>query len=151
MSYKRYILYFIAILVLLIIGGNLTNNYYNTLVSSNDLNFIKQTLINLLSYGGVGIVLGIENLIKENKKDGKWKFDYTKMIIAGIPTFLLSLPFVWAAIIIIFLDGKVDNIIMTIYNLITIFNIVFGYICISCIYREEEKCILEFRNLIKLR
>ena len=149
-SYIRYILYFAVILFLLVIGGKMTANYYNDLVDFNELSFIRQTLINLLSYGGVGIVLGMESLIKENRKDGKWRFNYKKMIVIGIPALVLSLPMIWGIIIIICLNGKVNDNVMTIYNFMTIFNVIFGYILITSIYREEERRILEFRNLINI-
>ena len=47
----------------------------------------------------------------------KGRFDFKKLIIVGLPAFVLSTPVIWAIIIIICLKGKVDNIIMTIYNL----------------------------------
>ena len=80
----------------------------------------------------------------------KGKFDFKKLIIVGLPAFVLSTPVFWAIIIIICLKGKVDNIIMTIYNFMIIFNIILGYVFITSIYIEEEKKVLEFRNLIKI-
>ena len=53
----------------------------------------------------------------------KGRFDFKKLIIVGLPAFVLSTPVFWAIIIIICLKGKVDNIIMTIYNFMIIFNI----------------------------
>ena len=54
----------------------------------------------------------------------KGRFDFKKLIIVGLPAFVLSTPVIWAIIIIICLKGKVDNIIMTIYNFMIIFNII---------------------------
>lgn len=149
-KYKRYILYFIVILVLLMIGGKLTAGYYNELTESNNISFIKQSLINLLAYGGVGVVLGIDNLIREKRKEGKWKFDFKKLLIVGLPALVLSTPVFWATIIIICLKGKVDGNIMTIYNFMIIFNIILGHVFVTSIYREEERKVLEFRNLIRI-
>ena len=132
------------------IGGKLTAGYYNELAESNKISFTKQSFINFVTYGGVGAILGIDNLIKENSKEGKWRFDFKKLIIVGLPAFVLSTPVIWAIIIIICLKGKVDNIIMTIYNFMIIFNIILGYVFITSIYREEERKVLEFRNLIKI-
>ena len=149
-KYKRYLLYFVVIVVLLMIGGKLTAGYYNELAESNKISFTKQSFINFVTYGGVGAILGIDNLIKENSKEGKWRFDFKKLIIVGLPAFVLSTPVIWAIIIIICLKGKVDNIIMTIYNFMIIFNIILGYVFITSIYIEEERKVLEFRNLIKI-
>lgn len=80
----------------------------------------------------------------------KGRFDFKKLIIVGLPAFVLSTPVFWAIIIIICLKGKVDNIIMTIYNFMIIFNIILGYVFITSIYIEEERKVLEFRNLIKI-
>lgn len=132
------------------IGGKLTAGYYNELAESNKISFTKQSFINFVTYGGVGAILGIDNLIKENSKEGKWRFDFKKLIIVGLPAFVLSMPVFWAIIIIICLKGKVDNIIMTIYNFMIIFNIILGYVFITSIYIEEERKVLEFRNLIKI-
>lgn len=132
------------------IGGKLTAGYYNELAESNKISFTKQSFINFVTYGGVGAILGIDNLIKENSKEGKWRFDFKKLIIVGLPAFVLSTPVIWAIIIIICLKGKVDNIIMTIYNFMIIFNIILGYVFITSIYIEEERKVLEFRNLIKI-
>lgn len=132
------------------IGGKLTAGYYNELAESNKISFTKQFFINLVTYGGVGAILGIDNLIKENSKEGKWRFDFKKLIIVGLPAFVLSKPVFWAIIIIICLKGKVDNIIMTIYNFMIIFNIILGYVFITSIYIEEERKVLEFRNLIRI-
>ena len=149
-KYKRYLLYFVVIVVILMIGGKLTAGYYNELAESNKISFTKQFFINLVTYGGVGAILGIDNLIKENSKEGKWRFDFKKLIIVGLPAFVLSTPVFWAIIIIICLKGKIDNIIMTIYNFMIIFNIILGYVFITSIYIEEERKVLEFRNLIKI-
>ena len=40
----------------------------------------------------------------------KGRFDFKKLIIVGLPAFVLSTPVFWAIIIIICLKGKVDNI-----------------------------------------
>lgn len=74
------------------IGGKLTAGYYNELAESNKISFTKQSFINLVTYGGVGAILGIDNLIKENSKEGKWRFDFKKLIIVGLPAFVLSTP-----------------------------------------------------------
>ena len=40
------------------IGGKLTAGYYNELAESNKISFTKQSFINLVTYGGVGAILG---------------------------------------------------------------------------------------------
>ena len=76
----------------------------------------------------------------------KGRFDFKKLIIVGLPAFVLSTPVFWAIIIIICLKGKVDNIIMTIYNFMIIFNIILGYVFITSIYIEEERKVLDLRG-----
>ena len=79
----------------------------------------------------------------------KGRFDFKKLIIVGLPAFVLSTPVFWAIIIIICLKGKVDNIIMTIYNFMIIFNIILGYVFITSIYIEEERKVLELEILLR--
>ena len=71
----------------------------------------------------------------------KGRFDFKKLIIVVLPAFVLSTPVFWAIIIIICLKGKVDNIIMTIYNFMIIFNIILGYVFITSIYRRGKESI----------
>ena len=65
------------------IGGKLTAGYYNELAESNKISFTKQSFINLLTYGGVGAILGIDNLIKELIQDIESDLDECSVFYCG--------------------------------------------------------------------
>ena len=94
-SLVKNISYLVIILVFFSSGTLLLKNYELQLQQTFKPNLIYLTLINLISCGGIGVVLGLSNLNIGLKKEGKWKVDKTKLIIIGIPSFMVSMTFVW--------------------------------------------------------
>lgn len=93
----------------------------------NNINLI--TAIYILFFGGIGVVLGLDNFTKELKKDGKWKIDIPKIIILGLPSLLFSIP------------NLVYNIIPSAlqfaYSIGLVSCIVFGYTLITSLFKED--------------
>lgn len=92
---------------------------------------------------GLGILLGLENLVRETRKEGIWRICWPKIICLVIPLLYLSIAVLFqfsgneilGAIIVypvnIFLNKSLD--------LLPILQIMCGYFIMTSIYKQGEK------------
>lgn len=78
-----------------------------------------------------GIILGLEYLLNERKKEGKWSFNIHRFILVGIPSFISAMYyFFYYCPIFIVIPFRLPNLIFT--NTFFIFSgILFGYVLIT--------------------
>jgi len=86
----------------------------------------------------IGVALGVEHLMRQAKSEGIWKLNIPKFIFLGLPVLYLASIYITTFLF-------KSNILFTpIYNLlnstslITIFQILYGYIIITCFYKEKS-------------
>ncbi|MTI81244.1 MAG: hypothetical protein FH758_10235 [Firmicutes bacterium] len=94
---------------------------------------------------GIGLILGLEHLISEVKKDGTWKINLPKITIMGLPSLYFSLTYFLGFSNNQFLQKVflVDPILSTLIkygtNFILIFQLIFGYVVITSFYKHSGK------------
>lgn len=142
-KWLRYFIYAILIFIIAYVGNNSLNNILN---EQQHTFVFRPHLINfvmLLTYGGVGVVLGVETLFAEIKKQGKWKFNIPKLIFFGLP----SVVFSFILDFYIFANGFsnfpiLGDLIMALYSdriCVAIAQLILGYTLITCLYKEIEE------------
>ena len=135
-SWKKYLFCIFAIFCLAYWGLKVTKMYYAQYYRFEESKFIYSSILYIISYGAIGAVLGLDSLIKERNKAGKWTINISKIIIIGIPSLIFALP-----LNLLLIDGiSVPNVIMKILandNLMVICNVILGYIITTSFYKVE--------------
>ncbi len=93
MNYKIWLKYFIYILILIFVvsfGSFFLEQINADIEKSLNINPTSLNFIMAIYYGSIGGLFGLEFLYKEIKKEGKWKINYPKLIILGVPSLLIS-------------------------------------------------------------
>ena len=133
-NWLKYFLYAVVLICYITLSDKmivfLTNQYYHFTIGPSLLLLVK-TIIFII----VGLLLGLESLILETRKEGKWKVNLPKVIFLGLPSLYFSIgtliyfycPIAFVQVTLCypirhFFDG----------NFLTVFQIILGYtICTS--------------------
>jgi hypothetical protein len=138
----KYFVYIVLILVLLYIRDYIVyqSQSYSKMNFRFNINYIILiAIINML----IGISFGLQYLFNEYKKIGRWKINFPKIILMGIPTFYFSISY----FLLYSKNQFINNIIAyPIFRLmhsgsgfITIFQIIFGYIIITSFFKHIKE------------
>ena len=93
-NYKKplaYLAYSLGLISLLVLIGNI-NSHFIKIINETFRIYPWQIYV-LLMYFPIGIYLGIPNLLKVLKKTGRWRIDYYKIVLVGLPMIYVS--FYW--------------------------------------------------------
>lgn len=84
-QWLKYLFYMVIILIIVLLRvyiTKLTKGYYS---ETYQMNFYLLTIMVLINVT-LGLLLGLEHLIKEIKTEGTWKINLPKLILLGIPS-----------------------------------------------------------------
>jgi len=114
------------------VTGKLTFSYTRTWGAGNSyiLLITVPSIFNLV----IGLFLGLDHFIVEYKKPGTWKINLPELVIVGLPSLFFSLTYHVALINIVQLSYATLGT-----NFIPVFQIVLGYVLITCLYKNYEK------------
>lgn len=141
-SWLKYLFYIILIFAVIFlreyVGGLFTANYKQ----AYRINFSLIT-INMLIVVSIGILLGLEHIISETRKEGTWKINSPKIILLG----LTSLYFSLTSFLIFSNIQFVQKIIaFPLYKLlkygsgyVPLFQLILGYVIITSFYKCNKK------------
>jgi len=101
-----------------------------------------QNILIIVFYGGIGLLLGLEHLIPEIRKEGTWVINIPKLLLMGIPSLYFSL-----AVFIYYSSNQlVRNISYPIGILLTnnqsfieVFPLILGYSIITSFYKKIDR------------
>lgn len=122
-------IYLILIVVLFWGGTAILSNHSKEIQMYYRPNLVLIILTKLTFFGGVGVVLGLDNFIVQLKKEGNLKFNIPKLVVIGLPSLILSIPYLWAAFV-PFAMPFLDPISLA-------SSIVLGYTFVSSIFKEN--------------
>jgi hypothetical protein len=128
-----YLIIILLIILLFVIGSKLLSNHIeeSKLTFHRNLQFIK--LIYIISFGFIGILLGLDNLLLKLRSDGKFKLNIPKLIFWGVPLIIVMLvdTNIWIKLI--------PEIDMFSNYILVISSLILGYTLISSIEKHEFK------------
>jgi hypothetical protein len=140
MKYKLWLKYGIYILLLTAliflkeyVTGKLEFSYKRSWGS--DGSYILLITIPLIFNLLIGLSIGIDHFIGETKKAGTWKINLPKIVLIGLPSLFFSLTYHFACIQNQFVQNKLLRYVTLGTNFIPVFQIVLGYVLITCLYK----------------
>jgi hypothetical protein len=86
----------------------------------------------------IGMLLGLDHFVNEIKKTGRWKINITKLTIMGIPSLFLSLAYHFMYINIEVIQIGLWSIASHFENNFPVFQIILGYVVITCSYKYQK-------------
>jgi len=87
----------------------------------------------------IGLLLGIEHFIVEIRKAGTWKINLPKLLLVGLPSLFFSLTYHVALINNPFVQSKLLRYATLGTYFIPVFQIVLGYVFITCLFKTTQK------------
>lgn len=127
-NWLKYFIYLLLIVTLSWMGITILSNYHAEVQRSYNANIFLIMFVNLIFFGGIGVVLGLDNFILQLKIKGQWRVNIPKLIILGLPSLILSTPYLWFILL--------PSATQFMNAICLISNIVLGYILVSSIIRE---------------
>lgn len=93
--------------------------------------------LQFLNFSAVGIVFGMEALMSEAKRDGKWKVNLARLFIMGIPSFLLGAYFILWSMLSIF--PSLSSLTFADFGIfVNLMQMLFGYSVVTSFYKDKE-------------
>jgi hypothetical protein len=139
------------VFILLLVGAVFLQGYLQKLLQND---YVKSYKFNYLILTGftlatvlIGVILGLDHIFNEKKKEGSWSVNVPKLVLMGIPSLYAS---------IIYYLASVNN--QTVYKIfvnpvfkffgsstlfITVFQIIFGYVIITAFYKRVKQNVAE--------
>lgn len=142
-SWLKYFFIIILILVMVFLGQYVFESIRRNVQETYNINPYFQNIIMLIFYGGIGLLLGLEHLIQEIKKQGKWVVNIPKLVLMGIPSLYFSLSiFIYyssSQFVREVLSYPTGILLNNGGNFISVFQLILGYSIITSFYKKNEK------------
>lgn len=134
----RKIVFYVVVFIIFLILICLSNEVFYSFEKIDIINnrFLIQLLFFVI-YCVMGMIIGLENLLAEKRKKGKWHFKFARMLIWGLPILLIIFP-IW-----LFYYGEYMMTTWQVayyslsFNARDIFGFIFGYILLTGFYKVE--------------
>ncbi|MPW26985.1 hypothetical protein GC105_14465 [Alkalibaculum sp. M08DMB] len=131
-SWLKYFVY-ISIILLIVYAENYGLQYVKSHMTGGFNLHIIMSFLHIV----IGVILGLDHLVKEIKKQGVWKINFPKLILIGIPSLYFTLSF--------YIYGYLSAISLPINTLLggdtgfmTVFRIVLGHTIITSFYKTDK-------------
>lgn len=140
-QWLKYLIYTIIIFALILLKGYVerrNNAYFNNTFRINFSLYTFSVLINI----GIGLIIGLEQLISGIYKEGSWKINIPKVVFIVLPSIYFSSTYYLA-----YSSNQFIQKILTYPMLIlskngtsflSIFQLMFGYFLITSFYKQSE-------------
>ncbi|MBH1939735.1 hypothetical protein I5677_02355 [Mobilitalea sibirica] len=140
----KYLCYIVLIFAILFVEANITRKLSYVMSRTWDGKYgLYIVLVRMAFNVLLGLLLGIETLLKEVKREGKWNINLPKLILMGIPLFYFSFSYLFGYINIPFVQNVIAypafKLVLFENNLITILQLILGYVIITSLYKEEKR------------
>lgn len=105
------------------------------------INYFQITVVMLINVS-IGLMLGLEYLVIEIKKEGPWRVNLPKLTIMGLPLLYLSLSYILffsrsQLVQTIFISTLMIKFMTYGSEYVSLFQVILGYIIITSIYKSR--------------
>jgi hypothetical protein len=137
-SWSRYLIYMCLILIIVFWGQHIFGVYKRGVQKGFNYRPYYLNVLTIIFYSGIGLLLGLEHLICEIKKEGTWIVNLPKIVLMAIPSLYFSLamfiyfnniPFLSFPIVVLIKDGTA---------FINAFQVILGYSIITSFYKDSK-------------
>lgn len=128
--------YFILISILFYSGITFLKNYKIQAQQTYNYNLIFITLVTIVFFGGIGALLKLSNTDFSIRKIKLLKVDALKLLVLGLPSFIISMTYIWAYLGLFNRFPLFLSYIPEIENIIIVSSIIFGHTVTSSIYTD---------------
>lgn len=141
-SWLKYLLVILSIIIMVFWGHHIFEGIRRSTIETFNFNPYVQNIVGMFFYGTIGLLLGLEHLIEETKKEGKWVLNIPKIVLIGVPALYFSLAIfifynnlflnnIWSFPIRILLTNGNSNFII-------VFQVILGYTIITSFIKNIE-------------
>lgn len=130
-SWSRYLIYMCLILIIVFWGQHIFGVYKQSVQKGFNYRPYYLNILTIIFYGGIGLLLGLEHLICEIKKEGTWIVNLPKIVLMAIPSLYFSLAMFIYFNNIPFLSFPIGVLIKDGTAFINAFQIILGYSIIT--------------------
>ncbi len=142
----KYFVYIVLIVALLYLKNFINARFENSYLRYMNTAYllIGKYIINLF----IGIILGLDNLIAEMKKEGSWKINLPKLLIIAIPALYFSL-----GIMIYYMTDSILSVPAGLLikngnsSFMDIFQLILGYSIITSFYKSSQEPSIPYGKL----
>lgn len=100
---------------------------------SSYITFILQFII----YCVAGMTFGLEKFLSEKKRKGRWSINLYKLLILGIPSFLIGI-YIILYFTLQFIPPLISLIFVNFSLFVNFMQMIFGYTVVTSFYKSEE-------------
>jgi hypothetical protein len=137
-SWIRYFVYMCLILVMVFWGHHIIGVYKQSIEKNYDFRPYYLNILMIIFYGAIGLLLGLEHLICEIKKEGTWTINLPKIVLMVIPSLYFSLAMFIYYNNITILSFPIGVLIENSSDFINAFQIILGYSIITSFYKNSK-------------
>lgn len=134
-SFIGNLIYLVIIIALLTIGSKLIADHYAQARESFHFNPIYITVIMIICFGGIGALLGLNNLIKAK---GSPRIDLSRLLLLALPSFIVSMSYIWAYLGLLKFNESIFSYILVNDHIPIISSIIFGFSITSSIIKINK-------------
>ncbi|MCY6485431.1 hypothetical protein OW763_13940 [Clostridium aestuarii] len=140
-SWSKYFVFIFLILVIVFGGQYILEGIRKNAQATYIIPWYLSVIM-IIFYVSIGLLMGLEHLICEIKKEGTWAINLPKIVLMGLPSLYFSLTVficysnnqfvrnVWAYPIGILIKNT---------TIISVFQLILGYSIITSFYKHNEK------------
>ncbi|OBY76377.1 hypothetical protein BBG47_27480 [Paenibacillus sp. KS1] len=131
------LVYLVLIVILLVGGTTLLNNHLAEAKHTLEYNFVYIIVNPIGCFGGIGALLGLSLLNGSSRDKETRKIDTSRLLLLGLPAFIISLAHVWGYLGLFHNLPEVYTYLLQNDHIIIIANIILGHTLVSSIYRTQ--------------
>ena len=139
LKWLKYLIY-IVVIYFAVVGRGYLVNWYSA-YAGQTYNYVNLRLLTIvLTTALIGALLGLDHLLIHRKRPGKWKVNWPKLILLGVPSLVFSMfNFLWSPVLINILNALMPLFRPAMYDggFIAIFQLILGYAIITSFYKKE--------------
>lgn len=141
-KWLKYLGYILLIVVLIYLDGHVGYKQKNYQEQTFNLS-LSYFVISMIIKIGIGLLLGLEHISNEMKKEGSWKINLPKILLMVIPSLYFSMSYFFMYL---YNDNLIYGILTYPASLfmrngsgyIIIFQLLFGYLFITSFYKQNK-------------
>jgi len=146
MRVQQWVKYLILISLLFVIvfsGQNILESMRKNVEVTYNYNFYFQSIVMFVFYVVIGLVLGLDHLILEIRKEGVWTINTPKIVLMGIPALYFSLGIFLFSSSNTFINSVLGYPISMLFktgtNFVPIFQLILGYSIVTAVYKKPGR------------